>query len=206
MSQIQCRTRSFPYIFPSLCSLCYIKTSPTQTRLLIPFIPHAFVSSEPWWEKPYSAAALPPGDQDGEDSSAGVTRLSWCPCETLWSGCKVMGRDRAVSTNETAQVKKNIKMTWSWLPMTHCTIHFWKQSIFTWQDDPWKARLRLLQLPPTLATHVKLTRKGELFHHQEGTRRVRTAYILQHFCFYTFSSQLWVWRQQRSQLGFMCAH
>lgn len=38
-------------------------------------------------------------------------------------GVKVMGRDRAMSTNETARAKNNIKVTWSWPPTTHCMIH-----------------------------------------------------------------------------------
>lgn len=32
---------------------------------------------------------------------------------------------------------------------------------------------------PTRATRVKLPRKGKLFHQQEGTRRVRRAYVSQ---------------------------
>lgn len=58
--------------------------------------------------------------------------LCWRPSPLhtpVWNtavGTELMGKGKAGGTSQTAQAETNIKVTWSWLPMTHYTVHFLK--------------------------------------------------------------------------------
>ena len=123
VSQIQCRARSFPYIFPSLCSLCYINfTKVEQTA-------HPIHSPRPCFLRAAMGRAVLGGPLAHQATRMEKAAQLASPASLgtgvkhFGEGVKVMGRHRAMSTNETAQAKNN-KNNWSWLPKTHCMVHF----------------------------------------------------------------------------------
>lgn len=166
--QIQCHRYSaglaaFPIFFPSLCSLCYINfTNADQAA-------HPIHSPRVCFLCATVGQAVLSGPLSHRATRMEKTALPASPASLgagvkhFGEGVKVMGRDRAMSTNETAQVKKNnIKMTWSWLPRTHCTIHFRKRSVFPSRDDPWKARRLPPRLPPNPGNAHQAPKKRQI--------------------------------------------
>lgn len=125
--------------------------------------------------------------------------LCWRPSPLhapVWNtavGTELMGKGKAGGTSQTAQAETNIKVTWSWLPMTHYTVHFLKPQ----ETTPEKQGF--FHNDCHHPKNAQQAHKKRQIISQPEDRKARgacTAYTF--LCICSLSFQLFLWRQQES--------